>query len=289
MFLPTTLPQVEADGGVSVEAVGAPITLPAAQMACVGSIDPTTTAAETYVAVAYKPNCITPPVLAKAAEFLARFAAEPLPFALYERRDERKEEVRIEERYFSRPLQSARFRRNIKAGPNAPDPKRGKYQGCLRRVAFGAAPEGVAEGAYAGPSDEFVEWLDNFIPCPARSPEERAADALPAVLPGGGPAANPYIETLLGLMELSFDLKITPLFDLCTMRWATLFRKAGGEGAEEPTSFLVNKRQMRFGDPALGIDLGRAECDAHFGTADDYTQEEKEALFLEEKWLCDAR
>ncbi len=187
------------------------------------------------------------------------------------------------------PLQSARFRQNIKAGPNAPDPKRGKYQGCLRRVAFGAAPEGVAEGAYAGPSDEFVAWLDDFIPCPARSAEERAADALPAVLPGGGPAANPYIEQLLGLMELSFDLKITPLFDLCTMRWATLFRKAGGEGAEKPTSFLENKRQMRFGDPALGIDLGRAECDAHFGTADDYTQEEKEAIFLEEKWLCDAR
>ena len=146
------------------------------------------------------------------------------------------------------PLQSAHFRANIRWGPNGsgldaagaaiPDAPKG-LAGLWRQpsdpqASLGSDP-GVpaATGNYAGPSDAFIQWLDDFIPAPTRSAAEKAADTYPAVLPAGDMG---YQKLLFGIMEVASFLQITPLLDLATMRMATIFRKSGGStGVYAPT------------------------------------------------------
>ncbi len=189
------------------------------------------------------------------------------------------------------PLQSAKFRHNIELGPNpvarlaaappaagggggggggggaAAAPAGSRWEGCQRQLDFNVPPQTTEEmlaGSYTGPSPAFVKWLDEFIPAPPRSAADIDADSLPLVLPEAAPGDS-WLSRLYGLMEAADRLKILPLFDLCTMRFATLFRKsAGTPGFDAPTSFRQNKAQMRFGDPELGPDLGRSEWASAF-------------------------
>ena len=150
------------------------------------------------------------------------------------------------------PLQSAHFRANIRWGPNgsgldaagAPIPHAPKgLEGLWRqpqdpKASLGSDP-GVpaASGNYTGPSEAFILWLDDFIPGPTRSAQEKAADTYPPVLRAGDAG---YQKLLFGIMEVASFLQITPLLDLATMRMATIFRKSGGaKGHDAPTEVAL--------------------------------------------------